>query len=785
MNYKFLLVSILSALALLSQAKTLSPQEALDRVGTTIQAQHKATRAIQASTPRLAHTLHSTEGDPLIYLFDTEDDGFMIVSADNRAEALLGFGDMPVADGSSMPANLRWWLAQYAQQIENAPEGDDNTGTSSTEYPIGEIAPMVTTHWDQSHPYNDQCPIVYGSKTMTGCLATAMAQVMKYFNYPAEGVGSISYENAHGTYSMDFGKFDWENMLDKYTAGNYTTEQAEAVAYLMKSCGYSLQMYYTSTESAASASDCYNALVNHFSYDPNIHIVMRDYHPIAQWDSLLYDNLKNIGPVVYTGTDGKYGHAFVCDGYSSEGYFHINWGWSGAYNGYFRTTALKPSGVGIGGGSGEGYNFGQSMVLGIQPPNENAQAPKKEVLQSGDLAISYSNANYYRTLTLSVANYGMFIHYNNPNLEFRLGVILEYPNSEITEFYDEYFNTANWRKIPSGYGVPEYIVNLPSYLMNGTYKVYPAYKIKDEEGYHRILAPLGAIDHGILTVTLDGYSVRPAEKLAFDGTINEVKTEFYVDENFLVNVNVSNPNEKEIIGAIYLGFARKSDGSLAACSDQKAVSLLPGEETSIDIFSTFQNTVGLTAGEYSLVLYDANTDKVLDSRDCTILANPGTPIIGCTSFTFKGNIENPLNLNFETDITCTSGYFSQGLELIIYPFEEYYLPQNTLALFNSNPLFISAGESCHIEIGGEFIQGESGKQYTARLAWFSEKTHKYYDLNKITFTIPQELGIENVNINTIQSEPEYFNLQGVKVYQPEPGNIYLRRIGSKIEKVIL
>ncbi len=780
MNYKFLLVSFLCTITLFSQAKTLSPQEALNRIGNTGNSPLKAIKY----SPRLAHTIQSSTGTPSVYLFDTNENGFMIVSADDRAEALLGFGDTPITHGESIPENLQWWLNQYALQIESAPENGDSSDNTSTQYPVGEIAPMVSTYWDQSTPYNNQCPLVNGRITMTGCLATAMAQVMKYHEYPAEGTGSITYQNATGTYSMEFGKLDWENMLDKYIAGNYTTTQADAVAYLMKSCGYSLQMYYAPTESVASSADCYNALVNYFSYDPNIHIVMRDYYPLAQWDNMLYENLKNVGPVIYTGTDSSIGHAFVCDGYSSDGYFHINWGWSGAYNGYFRTTALKPSGVGIGGGSGEGYNFGQAMVLGIQPPNENAQTPQPEILQSGDLDISYSYANYSRNLTLSVANYGMFTHYVNPQLEFRFGVILEYPDGKYEDFYDEYFQLSSWRKIPSGYGVPDYIVTLPSYLMHGTYKVYPAYKLKGEEGYHRILAPLGAIDHGLLTVTVDGYSVRPAEKQALTGEITEVKTDFYVGENFLVNAKVSNYNTTEIISSIYLGFTHPSTGTLVARSDQKAVSLLPGEESIIEIFSGFQEATALTAGTYNMVLYDANTETALDSRECTIQASPGTPIIECTSLTFKEDKVNPLNLVFEADIKCTSGYFSQGLELIIYPYDEYYLPQTTLALFNSNPLFISAGESCRLEINGNFIQGETDKSYTARLAWYSEKTYKYYDLTKTTFTIPQVSGIEEIEIETSLNTPEYFNLQGIKVYNPEPGQIYLRRIGTKIEKVI-
>ena len=207
-------------------------------------------------------------------------------------------------------------------------------------------------------------------KAPTGCVATAMAQVMKYFNWPEKGAGTGKATDSSGkSYAMDLGvTFSWNDMKAQYNEGNYTSPQASAVALLMKACGYAVGMKYGPSESGAGSVAIPSALVDNFGYDGGVRLCMRTYYGREEWEGMIYDNLAHVGPVLYTGTTNLGGgHAFVCDGYSTDGYFHFNWGWSGMYDGYYLLTALNPEGEGTGGFAG-GYNIGQEVVLGICRP---------------------------------------------------------------------------------------------------------------------------------------------------------------------------------------------------------------------------------------------------------------------------------------------------------------------------------------------------------------------------------------------------------------------------------
>ena len=207
---------------------------------------------------------------------------------------------------------------------------------------------MITAMWDQIEPYNNMAPLYGSERTYTGCVATTMAMVMDYWNYPEKGQGKVSYtaSTIGKRIELDFSKrkFDWDNMLRSYDIdGEYSAEQTDAVAYLMKACGYAVKMDYSTSASATLAMYIGQAMAKYFNYDPNYRYELRLHHSSSEWEQIIYDNLKNAGPVLYGG--GSYlggGHSFVCDGYDGNGFFHFNWGWSGISNGYFSLDALQP-----------------------------------------------------------------------------------------------------------------------------------------------------------------------------------------------------------------------------------------------------------------------------------------------------------------------------------------------------------------------------------------------------------------------------------------------------------
>lgn len=253
---------------------------------------------------------------------------------------LMGYTDrqVPIADDELPPALLEWM--QWS--------GTTEALTTSTDH----VDPLLSTHWDQDYPYNDLCPeYEAGKKSATGCVATAMAQVMAYWQYPAD-------------------RFDFSNMLPDYATlqgQNATPEQIQAVAELMLTCGESIQMTYDKS-SSAETNQIPVALAGQFGYNPGARYLLRRHMNYAEWAELLRNELRQGRPVIYRGQSSSVGHCFVLDGFNEEGYFHVNWGWGGTSDGWYRFTMLTPPNLGTGGGnSSDGYNNNQGMLLGIAP----------------------------------------------------------------------------------------------------------------------------------------------------------------------------------------------------------------------------------------------------------------------------------------------------------------------------------------------------------------------------------------------------------------------------------
>ncbi len=556
---------MLAALALPAMGKEISPQEAMQRAQSSSPA--LMARGAGKATPQLAHTALTEKGEPAVYVFkNANDKGFLLLSADDAAIPVLGYSDHGNFSSSEMPPQLQWWLSEYANQIEYARQTGAAPYTPkkraiSRSGARERIAPQMKTFWDQVEPYNDQCPLSGTDRTWTGCVATAMAQVMKYWNYPEKGQGSITYtiESLEKKVSMNFAlkKFDWDNMLDSYINGNYTEEESSAVAYLMKACGYAVKMQYSMDASGALGMNIGKAFVKYFNYDPNILYTLRMYYSSEEWDNMMYENLKNVGPVVYGGgsTLGG-GHSFVCDGYDGEGLYHFNWGWSGMSDGYFSLDALNPDALGTGGGTGGGYNFTQDAVFGIQPPTgQPVEERPVFVTQEGELAGSVSGSK----LSFSLTSTGepMWVNYNPETLYLKFGAMF-YPQGD-TPGEAIYHDIATPRfELQEGYGTNSQVlkpsVNLSSLnLSDGTYKVVVGTvevpkgtdsSATDGEGFTEVRPRYGYPNSFILKVANGKYSVTNGllKPLKIKG---EIIGDLYYGTLTRVRVTVENPSDVE------------------------------------------------------------------------------------------------------------------------------------------------------------------------------------------------------------------------------------------------
>ncbi|MBR5982409.1 MAG: InlB B-repeat-containing protein [Bacteroidales bacterium] len=325
------------------------------------------------------------------YIFNT-DGGFVIVSADDIATPILGYSDEGNFDTANIPVNLQEWLQSYEQDINlgiaNGVAASDEiatkwgkliSGTPVLSKQNGSVNALIQTKWNQGFPYNALCPYDddEDERTVTGCVATAMAQLMKYWNYPAQGNGTQTYTHSKfGELSVDFGSttYDWDNMLNSYS-NSATQAQKDAVATLMYHCGVAVHMSYDVSSHGGSGAVTvgpYNgtteyALKNFFLYKNTlVGCYKSDYNDEDVWKNMIYTEIDASRPVIYTGRGGGTGHCFICDGYDNNDQFHFNWGWGGSCDGFFALTSLNPGSGNIGSGAGT-FNESQSAIFGIEP----------------------------------------------------------------------------------------------------------------------------------------------------------------------------------------------------------------------------------------------------------------------------------------------------------------------------------------------------------------------------------------------------------------------------------
>ena len=334
------------------------------------------------------------------YIFAGSDGkGFVIVSADDCVLPILGYSTSGTFVTEGMPSNVKGWLDDYERQIlhyrslgqgrlqsvrdEGSRAWVDLLEGSYDDPPQNTaVSPLLSTTWNQTQYYNNLCPYnsYLGERTVTGCVATAMAQVMKYWNHPATGHGSHSYAHSYyGTLSANFGTttYAWTSMPAQLTSSS-TTAQRTAVATLMYHVGVAMEMNYDVAANGGSGALAYsngdpfepsaeNALRTYFKYKSSLRQVSIDDYSNADWSALLMSELNASRPILYSGRDSTGGHCFVCDGYDNGGQFHINWGWGGWCDGYYAIGSLNPSSGGTGGNASSTFNLKNVAVIGIEP----------------------------------------------------------------------------------------------------------------------------------------------------------------------------------------------------------------------------------------------------------------------------------------------------------------------------------------------------------------------------------------------------------------------------------
>ena len=426
------LLLMLVFLAIGAWAQQITEQQAMDRALQFLNT-NKAAKARGLDGKQLKLEAAEVEANS-IYAFNLEGGGYVIASGDSRALPVLGYSDKGTIDWKQIPSNMRAWLKSYDQAMatlghhKDFKDGIAQHMKAKTRATKSAVAPLLKTTWDQAQPYWDKTPPYEGANpnwqnelVYTGCVATALAQVMNYHQWPQAACTEIpaydlatEYEGVQKIWHIDglpSTTFDWDQMLDTYweydpvTNSNElvgTEAQQDAVATLMRYCGQAVRMMYSPEGSGSFTQYDVDALVKYFGYDKSVRCVKPIQYGIDAWEDLIYGELADGRPVLYSGiSQDMGGHAFVCDGYDGSGLFHINWGWGGSGDGYFSLAVLDPyvysnqtyyNGV--------GYNIDQDAIINVKPASDSSQPEQVSptvIIDSWDpIGVFAADSAYFR-----------------------------------------------------------------------------------------------------------------------------------------------------------------------------------------------------------------------------------------------------------------------------------------------------------------------------------------------------------------------------------------------------
>lgn len=589
-------------------------------------------------------------------LNSTQEGGFVIVSADDRVQPILGYSEESTFDATNMPPNLREWLMGYEQQIhyaidENIEPMEDIVAEWNTLLEGGAIAPksttavspLLTTQWNQSPYYNQLCPsYLFGlGHTKTGCVATAMAQVMKYWNYPLQGRGYHSYNCDYGTLSANFANttYDWVHMPNQLTSSSSTT-QVNAVATLMYHCGVSVDMDYGIFSSGAITGNVASSLVSYFKYDNGANFVLKEGNYSENgWISLLKTELNAGRPMIYRG-EGSGGHCFVCDGYNNSNYFHFNWGWGGNDNGYYSINDLTPSIL-------NDFTSNQGAVIGIQPSTSTAP----EIEMYSDLSVNDAWFLSNITGTVQIVNMG------TSSFSGQLAVVIF--NEEGIYVDEQIFSVNNLTH--NHYTSKTINISGGTHLIPGTYYALALYS---EDGNNWDLVPNGVNAYPATTFDIT-YSAQMETNSAFSNTT------FVQGQTATVNVDVWNSGSETFYGKVGVKLANIEDGSVIQTIQEISIpNGLPANSYYINGIN-FTGTISATPGTYLMVLayqrsgqtqwYYAGSTNYPNPVFVTVVAAP-TLSVSPSSISFQQTGGNQV-VNITSNVSWTATSSASWLSL--------------------------------------------------------------------------------------------------------------------------
>lgn len=774
---KILLLFSLFLMTLVAWGEPIDRNEALKQANAFLSSKGIPVR--QSLDMAYAQPGKAAEARSLYYVFNVGNDkGFVIVAGDDAVSPILAYADRGDFSEREMAPAAKAMLESYAQQIEMIQQNPSLAVAASTSYAA--IAPMVETQWNQMEPYNYMCPTIRGEavRSVTGCVATAMAQIIYYHKHPVEQTKAIPAYELSSRYVIpgaDPVTLNWDAMQLTYTGSEAEDDpSALAVAQLMVLCGKSVKMSYSSSASGAASESVPAALKEYFDYDGAAHMVYRDEYANADWEKMIYDELAAKRPVYLSGTSvsgtSAVGHAFVCDGYDGEGLFHINWGWGGMSDGFFRLTLLNPDDHGTGGNNGSGgFNMDEGAIIGIQP---NQGGTSQEVAQ---MTLDHFAATEETVTRNSI--FGSFsvpvnaACWNNTSQTLSVELGLAYYD-ESNEMVGEPSGLGSY-SLDTGYGLSYdgQQLSMGDGIKEGTYYVKFVHKVNGSDEW----TLMKNADKHYLELQVNGTTatiVNHAPQQDF--VVNDVNVQgnMSVGSQQTFTYNITNTGNtytqkvtffvnKEIVSQIGLNID-------PGATDDYVFSWTPAREGTYEIgLATGDGTEIITSQEVTIGEAKSHElDVTFQFDDAT-----GSEILGyeVSGNSIKGTMSviNKGEEDFLDNITCRL-YFDGG---------DHYL-----YLASSNTIFVEVKARESVDVPFEFSDLDYSKRYMVIVNYMSAGEYAP-DIRSSFITLKDNSsGIEGVEVGSeAEADQPVYNLQGVRM--PDgvslPKGIYIKG-GKKI-----
>jgi hypothetical protein len=643
----------------------------------------------------------------LLYVLNRADGGgFVIVAGDDAAIPILGYSNEGTFSYDDMPSNLRQWLLLSERYVEVCASRQGTAHMSQQGESV--VAPLLgDILWGQGTPYNDMCPTYDGgTHYYVGCVATAATQIMRLHSYPEHGSGSKTITVNGQTVTADFGNttYDWENMLPSYDGVDFNTVQSTAVATLAAHFGVAVDMEYQPAGSGVHSMAVPHALREYFNYDQAVTMRKRDYYSTEEWLQLIKTELNQGRPVYYAASSetGSSGHAFVCDGYDSEDYVHINWGWYGTSNGYFLVSHLDPDDLGIGGGSG-GYNLDQEIITGIQPPTSGTSY-ERPLYNSLSMRLITQDESSFNVMT-TVENF------DTKPFTGELGVALVRENNIVKVLKAEQHNIDGFDGSHTGLLMMATIYDIPKQVGNdvpdGDATVWMAFREDSNSSWQLMRYCRGRDSRnkpyvGFFTTTVENGRILTLDDRGEHPEVEilsplEPEGEVYEGGTALFNLHLRNNSPAVRLRNIVVRFTSTADESITFDCENE-VNVYDAVEETVPLVVNLDEA--LTSGEYRLTIFEKGFEQypfelTQGGGIVNVLPRASTPIMRLTTAVQwrNANFEDVINQGDNIQFALSSrNYGSAGNVGVILNLVDVNDPTKRYIYQQSNA-YVETGEA--------------------------------------------------------------------------------------------